>query len=117
MGTPFATRIAKPIREDAVLHMDGVETPMLTVEQVVYQDARQQLLPRAQRLHEMMVDVGKTLEVLPATPRARMVVAVHHMGTVARRRITAVPDAKVDVPPVEEPQQIQNPPLRKQSLS
>lgn len=115
--------------------MDGVETPMLTVEQVVYQDARQQLLLRAQRLHEMMVDVGKTLAVLPAMPKAHMAVAVQRMVTVERRPISklfdlvkqiaanvvtaAAPDAKVDVPLVveEEPQQIQSPALLQQSLS
>ena len=112
--------------------MDGVETPMLTVEQVVYQDARRQLL-RAQRPHEMMVDVAKTLEVPPAMPRVHMVVAVHNMVTVGRRPTSkllglmkqigadvvtaAVPDAKVDVPLVEEPQQTQNPPLPKQNRS
>ena len=113
--------------------MDGVETPMLTVEQVVYQDARRQVPPRAQRPLGLMVDVGKTLEVPPAMPRARMVVAVHNMVTVGRRPTSkslelmkqigadavtaAVPDAKVDVPLVEEPEQTQSPPLLKQSRS
>ena len=114
--------------------MDGVETPMLTVEQVVYQDARRQLLPQAQQPRELMADVGKTLQALPAIPRALMVVAVQNMVTVARRPISkllglikqtavdvvtvAVRDAKVDVPlVVEEPQPIPSPLLPKQSLS
>lgn len=113
--------------------MDGVETPLLTVEQVVYQDAQQQLLPRAQRPHEQMADAGKTLQALPATPRAHMVVAVQNMVTVARRPISkllglikqiaadvvtaAVPDAKVDVLEEEEPQQTQSPALLLQSRS
>ena len=68
--------------------MDGVETPMLTVEQVVYQDAQQQLLPRAQRPHDLMVDVEKTLQALPAMLRAHMVVAVQSTVIVARRPIS-----------------------------
>ena len=114
--------------------MDGVETPLLTVEQVAYQDARQRLLPRLQTPHEMTVDVGKTLQVLPAIPRAHMVVAVQNMVTAASQPTSkllgfikqtaadfvtaAVPDAKVDVPLVveEEPQQTQSPALLQQSL-
>ena len=112
--------------------MDGVETPLLTVEQVVFQDAQQQLLPRAQRPHDLMADVGKTLQVLPATRRVHMVVAVQNMVIAARRPISkllgliqqiaadaviaAVPDAKVDVQE-EEPQQTQSPALLLQSRS
>lgn len=62
---------------------------MLTVEQVVYQDApRPQLLSRAQPPRDLTVVAGKTSEVLHATPMVPMVDAALDMVIAARRPIS-----------------------------
>lgn len=100
--------------------MDGVETPLLTVEQDVYLDAPPPpRLLRTRQPHALTVDAGKISEGLHVTPTADMVDAARHMVTAARRPIIAVPDAKVVAPLVveEEPQRTQSLALLRQSRS
>lgn len=70
--------------------MDGVETPLLTVEQDVYLDAPAppRLLLRARQPHDLTVDAVKISQVLHVTPTVHMVDAARHMVTAARRPIS-----------------------------
>lgn len=60
--------------------MDGVATPLLTVEQVVYLDARHPLRPQTLEPRDRTVAAGKISE-------ARRVILMGHMADAARRLV------------------------------
>ena len=70
--------------------MDGVEIPLLTVEQDVYLDAPAppRLLLRAQQPHDLTADAGKISQVPHVMLMAHMVDAARNMVTAARRPIS-----------------------------
>lgn len=68
--------------------MGGVGTTLLTVEQVVYQDAQLPLLQTRQLLDQTVV-AAKISEVQRAIRKGRMVDAVRHMDIVGKRQTSS----------------------------
>ena len=66
--------------------MGGVETTLLTVEQVVYQDAQRRLPLQIRQLHDQTVVAAKISEVQHAIRKGRMVDAVRRMDIVGKRQ-------------------------------